>query len=214
MIGIKICGINTAAAMDAAVAAGADWVGFNFFPPSPRYVSARAAASLAERHPDGPKRVGLFVNPTDELIAETLAGVRLDALQVYVDAPRAAQIAARFGMPVWRPVGVASVADLPTAMDGADLLLIEAKPPEGSDRPGGNAATFDWTLLRGWAAPGPWMLAGGLTPGNVAAAIRTSGATAVDVASGVERAKGIKDPALVAAFAAAARTASHDPTCN
>lgn len=207
MIRVKICGITTAAGMDAAVQAGADWVGFNFFPPSPRYVSARAAASLAERHPGGPLRVGLFVNPSDAMLAETLAGVRLDVLQVYVGARRAAEIAAGFGLPVCRPVGVAAKADLPDAMDGADTLLIETKPPQGADRPGGNAATFDWNILGDWSAPGPWMLAGGLTPDNVAEAVRITGATAVDVSSGVERAKGIKDPARIAAFVAAARRA-------
>ena len=207
MIRVKICGITTAAAMDAAVQAGADWVGFVFFPPSPRHVSARAAASLAERHPGGPLRVGLFVNPTDAMLAETLAGVRLDALQVYADAPRVAGIGATFGLPVWHSVGVAAKPDLPDAMDGADTLLIEAKPPHGADLPAGNATTFDWNILRDWSAPGPWMLAGGLTPDNVAHAIRTTGVTAVDVSSGVERAKGIKDPARIAAFISAARGA-------
>lgn len=207
MIRVKICGITTAAAMDAAVQAGADWVGFVFFPPSPRHVSARAAASLAERHPGGPLRVGLFVNPTDAMLAETLAGVKLDVLQVHADAPRVAGVAHSFGLPVWHAVGVAAQADLPDAMHGADTFLIEAKPPQGADRPGGNATTFDWNILHGWSAPGPWLLAGGLTSDNVAHAIRTTGATAVDVSSGVERAKGIKDPARIAAFIAAARAA-------
>src|SRR4051794_32832116 len=137
MTQVKICGITTAAAMDAAVEAGGDWVGVNFFPPPPRPVSPRAAAPPAPPPPRGPPRVGLFVRPSDEMLAETLAEIRLDALQLYVDAPRAAAIAARFGLPLWRPVGVGEPSDLPSAMDGAELLLIETKPPAGADRPGG-----------------------------------------------------------------------------
>ena len=202
---MKICGIATAAGMDAAIAAGADWVGLNFFPGSPRCLTpARAAALL---RPAPPLRVGLFVKPDDAAIAEVLAAAKLDILQIYADAPRAAAIRARFGLPVWRAVGVASAADLPTCDEGLDGFVIESKPPPGATRPGGNAAVFDWSILAGWRAPCPWMLAGGLTPENVAAAIRATGAPAVDVASGVETAPGNKDPALVAAFAAAARAA-------
>jgi phosphoribosylanthranilate isomerase len=201
---VKICGITTEAGMDAAVAAGADWVGLNFFPASPRHVTPQRAAELAAR-PGVPTLVGLFVKPEDAEIAATLAAVTLDILQVYVDAPRAAEIRARFGLPVWRAVGVSAAADLPRDPGGVDGFVIEAKAPPGATRPGGNAVTFDWSILAGWQAPAPWLLAGGLGPDNVAEAIRATGATAVDVASGVEREKGIKDPALVAAFARAAR---------
>lgn len=201
---VKICGITTEAGMDAAVAAGADWVGLNFFPASPRHVTPQRAAELAAR-PGLPTLVGLFVKPEDAEIAATLAAVTLDILQVYVDAPRAAEIRARFGLPVWRAVGVSAAADLPRDPGGVDGFVIEAKAPPGATRPGGNAVTFDWSILAGWQAPAPWLLAGGLGPDNVAEAIRATGATAVDVASGVEREKGIKDPALVAAFARAAR---------
>jgi phosphoribosylanthranilate isomerase len=201
---VKICGITTEAGMDAAVAAGADWVGLNFFPASPRHVTPQRAAELAAR-PGVPTLVGLFVKPEDAEIAATLAAVTLDILQVYVDAPRAAEIRARFGLPVWRAVGVSAAADLPRDPGGVDGFVIEAKAPPGATRPGGNAITFDWSILAGWRAPAPWLLAGGLGPDNVAEAIRATGATAVDVASGVEREKGIKDPALVAAFARAAR---------
>ena len=203
---VKICGITTEAGMDAAVAAGADWVGLNFFPASPRHVTPQRAAELAAR-PGLPTLVGLFVKPQDAEIAAVLAAVKLDVLQVYVDAPRAAEIRARFGLPVWRAVGVSAAAELPRDPGGVDGFVIEAKAPPGATRPGGNAVTFDWSILAGWHAPAPWLLAGGLGPDNVAEAIRATGATAVDVASGVEREKGIKDPALVAAFARAARTA-------
>lgn len=208
MIKVKICGINSAAALDTAVAAGADWVGFVFFPPSPRYVIPEAAASLSARHKDGPPRVGLFVNPTLEMIADVLGTVRLEALQIYGAGDDLAAIRSRFKLPVWRPVGICSGADLPTATQHADRLLLEAKPPESATRPGGNATTFDWSILRGWEAPVPWLLAGGLTPGNVAGAIRETGAKAVDVSSGVETSRGVKNPTLIEAFIAAAKFAA------
>jgi phosphoribosylanthranilate isomerase len=205
MVRVKICGINDPAAIDAAVEAGADWTGFVFFPPSPRYVTASRARELAARHKDGPPRVGLFVNPTEAMIAEVVAEVPLDILQLYGAGEDLPRLRARFGRPVWRAVGVAAAADLPLTLEGADALLLEAKPPPDATRPGGNAVRFDWTLTKGWHAPGPWLLAGGLDPGNVAEAIRLSGAEAIDVSSGVERAKGVKDPALIHAFIRNAR---------
>jgi phosphoribosylanthranilate isomerase len=205
MVRVKICGINDPAAMDAAVEGGADWIGFNFFPPSPRHVTPSRARDLAMRHKDGPPRVGLFVNPTAAAVAEVLAEVPLDVLQLYGAGEDLPYLRARFGRQVWRAVGVAAAADLPLALEGADALLLEAKPPPDATHPGGNAVRFDWTLTKGWSAPGPWLLAGGLDPGNVADAIRLSGTEAVDVSSGVERAKGIKDPALIHAFIRNAR---------
>jgi phosphoribosylanthranilate isomerase len=202
---VKICGINDAASFDTVIDAGADWVGFVFFPPSPRYITPEAAAALSARAPGGPPRVGLFVNPTAEQIAATLDVVRLDILQLY--GADTGAMRAHFGLPIWRAVGVDSPADLTTDSHGADRLLIEAKPPPDATRPGGNAVSFDWTLLHGWKSPVPWVLAGGLTPANVAAAIRETGARAVDVSSGVEKAKGVKDPALIRAFIANARAA-------
>jgi phosphoribosylanthranilate isomerase len=204
VIRVKICGINDAAGRDAAIAVGADWLGFVFFPPSPRAVTPGQAARLAA---GVPARVGLFVRPADADIAAVLGAVRLDVLQIYDTAARCAEVRARFGIPVWRAVGVAVPADLPAEAGGVDGFVIEAKPPEGASRPGGNAAAFDWGLLAGWRATLPWLLAGGLTPGNVAAAIGAAGAAGVDVSSGVERAPGVKDAALIAAFVAAARAA-------
>jgi hypothetical protein len=111
----------------------------------------------------------------------------------------------KFQKPIWRAVGIDRTEDLPTDNRGADVLLLEAKPPADATRPGGNATRFDWSLLRGWSAPAPWVLAGGLTPANVAGAIQATGAAAVDVSSGVESARGVKDPALIQAFIANAR---------
>jgi phosphoribosylanthranilate isomerase len=206
MIKVKICGINDPVAFDTAIEAGADWVGFVFFPPSPRYVTPETAAALSSRAA-GPPRVGLFVDPTEAAIARVLETVKLDVLQIYGAVADLDAIKARFGLPIWRAVGISSAADLPADPGGADRLLLEAKPPAGANRPGGNATTFDWSVLRGWPAPAPWMLAGGLTVENVATAIRVTGAAAVDVSSGVEQSKGVKDATLIRAFIAAAKAA-------
>ena len=200
MTRVKICGINSPEALRAAE--GADWIGLNFYPPSPRSITPAQAATLQ----GGPTRVGLFVQPEDDDIAAALAVASLDILQVYVDAARAADIRRRFGLPVWRSVGISARCDLPTGADEVDGYVIEAKAPPGAALPAGNATTFDWTLLAGWHAPKPWLLAGGLDPSNLRDAVLASGAPAVDVSSGVERQRGIKDPALIQAFIAAART--------
>lgn len=204
---VKICGITDPIAFDAAVEAGADWLGFVFFPASPRYLTPQAAAALAARSPGGPRRVGLFVDPEEASVASVLRLVQLDVLQVYGRATEPARLRARFGLPVWQAVGVSGPADLPRDGRGADALVLEAKPPAEATRPGGNARSFDWSLLRGWNPPVAWILAGGLTPANVGEAIRETGAPSVDVSSGVERAPGIKEPALIRAFVANARSA-------
>lgn len=206
MIQVKICGINTPEAIDAAADAGADWVGFVFFPPSPRAVTPAQAAALSTHRPGGPARVGLFVDPTDDDVAAVLAALPLDVLQVHGAPGRAAALQARFGVPTWAAVGVGGDADLPRTASGVAGLLLDAKAPDGAPLPGGNAVAFDWSVLRGWAAPVPWLLAGGLTPGTVAEAVRVSGASAVDVSSGVERSRGVKDAGLIRAFVAAARS--------
>jgi phosphoribosylanthranilate isomerase len=162
---------------------------------------------LSARSPGGPLRVGLFVDPTVDAIAAVLDAVQLDVLQLYGAGSALPALRARFGLPVWRAVGIAGAADLPTELAGADALLLEAKPPPQATRPGGNAASFDWSLLSGWTAPGPWILAGGLTVDNVAEAIRVTGAPAVDVSSGVEKTRGVKNPSLIRAFIANARAA-------
>jgi phosphoribosylanthranilate isomerase len=208
---VKICGIRDAAALDAARQAGADMVGFVFFPPSPRAVTANQAGMLARSYRDGPKRVGLFVDPDDAMLAATLAEVPLDILQLqgHETPARAGDIRARFGKPVMKALGIASKADLahlPEYADQVDYFLLDARPPPGSALPGGNALAFDWALMKGEKPPRPWLLAGGLTPANVVQAITTSGAPGVDVSSGVERARGVKDPAAIAAFIAAAKS--------
>jgi phosphoribosylanthranilate isomerase len=204
---VKICGVNSAAAFDAVVAAGADYLGFVFFPPSPRFVTAGEAAVLSARHEGGPKRVGLFVEPAMEEIEAVLAEVRLDVLQVYGPVEGVAAIKARFGLPVWRAVGVAAVADFPAVGEAVDGYVLESKPPKGATRPGGNAVMADWELLGGWRGETFWLLGGGLTADNVAGAIKLSGAPGVDVSSGVETAPGVKSPELIAKFVAAVRRA-------
>ncbi len=203
---VKICGISTPAALDAAADAGADWIGYVFFPPSPRAVTPAQAAAL-DAHRRGPARVGLFVDPSDDDVAQALTALPLDVLQIHASAGRAAALRTRFGVPVWHVIGVGTAADLPKSASGVDGLLLDAKAPPGATRPGGNALSFDWSILHGWAAPLPWLLAGGLTPGNVADAVHVSGASAVDVSSGVESTRGVKDAALIRAFVQAARSA-------
>ena len=157
---VKICGINDPVAFDTAVEGGADWIGFVFFPASPRFVIPARAAELSARSSGGPPRVGLFVDPTAEAIEAALREIRLDVLQLYGAAETIPALRARFGLPVWRAKGVAAACDLPTDTGGADAWLREAKPPAEATRPGGNAVSFDWSILRGWTAPGPWLLAG------------------------------------------------------
>lgn len=209
---VKICGIKDADAMRAAAEAGADLLGFVFFPPSPRAVTPAEAAALSATVTGGPLRVGLFVDPTDEALAATLAAIPLDILQLHGEETpeRCAAIRARFGRPVMKALGIATPADLDALAAYApavDRFLLDAKAPPGAPLPGGNAAPFDWTLTAGRDIPRPWLLAGGLTPQNVAEAIRVAGAPGVDVSSGVEKARGVKDPGLIAAFVAAARQA-------
>jgi phosphoribosylanthranilate isomerase len=207
---IKICGINSPEAIAAAADAGADYLGFVFFPPSPRCVSPAQAAALRAVRPEAPPGIGLFVKPSLDEVATVLAAMRLDGLQIYGDPALARAIRARFGLPVWLALGVSASADLAAAeraAEGLDGMVIESKPPLGATRPGGNAAALDWSLLAGWNPPLPWLLAGGLAPDNVAEAIARSGATGVDVSSGVEQAPGVKDKALIRAFIKSSRNA-------
>jgi phosphoribosylanthranilate isomerase len=209
---VKICGVNSAEALGWAAAAGADFVGFVFFPASPRAVSPAEAAAISATHPGGPRRVGLFVDPDDAALAATLAAVRLDLIQLHGEETpeRVAAVRARFGLPVMKALGIGGEADLAAIAPHArvaDRLLLDAKPPPGAALPGGNAAPFEWRLARRAAIPVPWLLAGGLTPANVAEALAASGAPGVDVSSGVERARGVKDEGLIRAFIARAREA-------
>jgi phosphoribosylanthranilate isomerase len=208
-IRVKICGLREPAHVDAAVRGGAAYVGFVFFPKSPRNLSLAEAAPHAAAVPPGVAKVALTVDADDAGFDALLSEVPVDMLQLHGhESPeRVAAVKARFGLPVMKAVGVAGEEDLP-ALDEfgrvADQLLVDAKPPKDADLPGGNGLAFDWRLIAGRRWPVPWMLAGGLTPGNVAEAIRLTGARQVDVSSGVESAPGVKDPARIAAFLTAA----------
>lgn len=208
---IKICGIRTAPALDATLAARADYVGFNFYPPSPRFVSLAEAAALGARARGRAIRVGVFVDPDDATLGDTLATGALDAVQLHGgETPgRCAEMRARHGLPVWKVLPVAAQADVERAeryVGAADLVLFDARTPKGT-LPGGMGLVFDWSLLKAWKGVLPWGLAGGLSPANVAEAVRLTKAPMVDAASGIETAPGEKDPALIAAFCAAARGA-------
>jgi phosphoribosylanthranilate isomerase len=207
---IKICGINSEAAFDAAVEAGADCLGFVFFSRSPRFVTPRQAASLSARHQGRPLRAGLFVEPKMHEIQTVLDVMDLDALQIYGDIEFCQYIQTKFGVPVWRAVGVKTTDDLPRAPDGLTGLVIEGRPPADATRPGGNASAIDWQILSGWDAPQKWLLAGGLTAENVAEAIAITGAPAVDVSSGVESLPGVKSPVLIRRFIASVRSSHAD----
>jgi phosphoribosylanthranilate isomerase len=202
---VKICGVNSPDAFDAAVEAGADWIGFVFHRASPRHVTPSRAALLSGRILSGPARVGLFVDPSNDDLAEATDALRLHALQIYAPIERIARIRAMVGIPVWRPVAVQTLADLPDDGGVAAALVVEPRKPPGAVTPGGNGVTMDWRMLCDWQPDTTWLLAGGLRPDNVAQAVRESGAPAVDVSSGVESAPGVKDPALIAAFIRAAR---------
>lgn len=207
---VKICGLSDAAHVTAAAKAGADYVGFVFFAKSPRNVSVAQAKALAALVPGGVRKVALVVNADNAFLDDLVAQVPLDMLQLHgSETPaRVAEVKARYGLPVMKAVGVGAEEDLP-ALDSfaavADQLLVDAKPPKNADLPGGNGLAFDWRLIAGreWACP--WMLAGGLTPANVAEAVRLTGARQVDVSSGVERGPGAKDETLIADFVKAAR---------
>ncbi len=200
----KICGLSTPETLDAAVSRGAAQIGFVFFAPSPRNLSLDLAAGLAHRVPAQVQRVGVFVDPDDALIDAAIAAGRLDAIQLHKTAPdRAAAIRARSRRKVWAAIAVKTRADLAAAShfaQAADHILYDARTPDTAALPGGMGLRFDWTLLQGHSHPLPWSLSGGLTPDNVAEAIRVTGATSVDVSSGVESAPGIKNVDKIAAF--------------
>ena len=209
---IKICGINTVEALDAARAAGADLVGFVAFPRSPRHLSDEAMAALAARLGEGPRKVLLTVNAGDDELARLIAAAHPDLLQLHgAETPeRVALIRQKFGLPVMKAIAVREAADLavvPAYAAVSDRLLFDARPPAGSSLPGGNGEVFDWTLLRGLDPGRPLMLSGGLDPSNVAQAIAGLPLDGVDVSSGVESAPGVKSAEKIAAFVAAARQA-------
>jgi phosphoribosylanthranilate isomerase len=206
-VAVKICGLNSEAAVAAAAANGASHLGFVFYPASPRAIDAARAGELARGLPAGIAKVGLFVDAADEAIAAVLAAVPLDMLQLHGDETprRVKDIRRRFGLPVMKAVKLASATDVAAAdayLAVADRLLFDAKPPPEMKGalPGGNALSFDWSLIAGRSWARPWVLSGGLNAGNLAAAVGATRASAVDVSSGVEDSPGKKSPEKIAAF--------------
>jgi len=212
MTKVKICGLKTEAALDAALAGGADYVGLVFFPPSPRNVAPGTAKALAARARGRAKVVALMVDPEDALIEAVIASADPDILQLHGDETpeRVREIHRRWGKPVMKAIKVETAEDAKGALpyrDAADLILFDARAPEESTRPGGNGEPFDWRALLGVTDRMSFMLSGGLTPDNVAEAIRVTGAAIVDVSSGVESRPGEKDPDLIRRFLQAAKAA-------
>ena len=212
----KICGLSTPETVEAAVVGGAAWLGLNFFDKSPRYVTPEAAGRLAaQARRDGPRRppaiVAVTVDPSDALVDDIVANLRPDFIQLHGDETqaRAQAIRARSGVGIIKVLSVSDASDIAEASkwDGlADHLMFDARPPKGSDLPGGMGARFDWTLLAGRRYQRAHFLAGGLDPWNVKEAIAASNAPIADVSSGVERGRGIKDSALITAFLDAVRS--------
>ena len=209
-IRVKICGLTRPEDVSAVADAGAAYAGFVFFPKSPRNVTIEQARHLAVEVPVGVAKVALVVNADDALLDAITAAVPLDILQLHgSESPkRVSEVRSRFGLPVMKAVGVADqedVAALDLYAEVADQILVDAKPPKNADLPGGNGVSFDWRLIsaRRWSKP--WMLAGGLTPDNVAEAIALTGAKQVDVSSGVETAPGVKDAGVIQEFIQATR---------
>ena len=206
---IKICGINSAAAADAVLRAGADFGGLVFFGRSPRHVSLEAGRTLAERMRGRLKLAALVVDEADETLARLAGEIRPDFFQLHgKETPaRAAEILSRFHIPLIKALPVREPADLAQAAryDMAEMILFDAPVAPDASRPGGHGVAFDWQMLKGAAIARPWFLAGGLNPENVGRAVETSGAKMVDVSSGVESAPGVKSDSLIADFVAAAR---------
>ena len=206
---VKICGLRDVANIQVAAKEGARYIGLVFFDKSPRNVSLQHAAKLALSVPFGVAKVALTVNAPDDFLDALTTQVPLDMLQLHgAESPaRVVEIRRRYGLPVMKAVAVANADDLPeiTRYEAvADQILVEAKPPKNAILPGGNGQSFDWQLISGRQWQKPWMLAGGLAMANVAEAIRLTGASQVDLSSGVESAPGVKDPALIKAFIEAA----------
>jgi phosphoribosylanthranilate isomerase len=210
---IKICGLMTPEAVDVALDAGADFVGFVFFPPSPRSLSFEAARTLGARVRGRARKVALSVDADDDFLAASIEALKPDMLQLHgkETLERVAAVRARFSLPVMKALPIAERADLAPIRryaDVADRLLFDAQPPREATRPGGLGKSFDWTLLAGIDPGIAFMLSGGLDAGNIADAVRITHAPAVDVSSGVERSPGDKDPDKIRAFVRAARAAA------
>lgn len=208
---IKICGVKTSAAIDAAAEAGATHIGFMFFERSPRFVTADLARALADAAPPSLARVAVLVDADDAAIDAAIAASRPHALQLHGHEPpeRVMALKARTGLSVIKVLPVSTAADVEAAarFAAADMILFDAKPPPNADRPGGHGTAFDWSLLAAHRAAAPWILSGGLEPHSVAGAVLGTRAPGIDVSSGVESAPGVKDAAKIAAFCRAAHSA-------
>lgn len=209
-VSVKICGITKPEHANLAAFYGARWLGFVFFKKSPRNLSLRDATAMRRMLPSSTERVGLFVNADHDFIEDAVDALDLDWIQLHGDEyPHEAQLLKnRLGISIIKAIGVSEAADIDKAdlfTPHADAILFDAKPPQGADRPGGNATSFPWNLLAGKKLPYPWMLAGGLTPENLQQAVQESGAHALDVSSGVEDAPGKKSGEKIEAFLRAAK---------
>ena len=209
-VSVKICGLATVEDVRACADAGANYMGLVFFEKSPRNITIPAARELALAAPMGLVKVALVVNPSDAELDAITGTVPLDMLQFHGrETPeRVAEVKARYGLPVMKAVGIADGDDLPkleSYFGVADQILVDAKPPKGGELPGGNGLSFDWRLIAGRRWPCPWMLAGGLTPENVAEAVKMTGAKQVDVSSGVEDLPGQKNAKLIQKFVQSSR---------
>lgn len=207
---VKICGINSPDALDAAVQGGAKMLGFVFFPKSPRAVTPAEAGALMARVPPGVTKVALLVDPDDFDLGAIRRQLPIDLVQLHgsESLERVAGVKAISGLPVMKAVGIAGPDDIARAHNYeavCERLLLDAKAPKGAALPGGNALSFDWSLIAGERWSKPWMLAGGLNTANLAEAVKTSKARAVDVSSGVEDAPGRKSPAKIKEFLALAK---------
>jgi phosphoribosylanthranilate isomerase len=214
---VKICGLSTRETLDVALEARADMVGFVFFPPSPRHISPERARDLGARVAGRAGKVALTVDADDALLADAIAALKPDLLQLHgsESVARVAAVKQRFGLPVMKVLAIETAADVAAVARYrgiADRILFDARAPKEATRPGGLGKPFDWALLKGVDPGLPWMLSGGLTPENVAEALRVTNAPGVDVSSGVERATGEKDPDKIRAFIQAARGAAGVPS--
>jgi phosphoribosylanthranilate isomerase len=209
---VKVCGLSTPEALDAAVQAGAQMVGFVFFEKSPRHVSLDQAGTFASLHRGRVQKVALTVDAEDAKLAAIIEALQPDILQLHGSETlaRVAAVKQRFQLPVIKALGMSRAEDLavvPAYEEIADFLLFDAKPPKGAERPGGNGQSFDWRLLQAYQPHKPWLLSGGLTTENLEAALSVLQPSGVDVSSGVESAPGLKDIAKIEAFVARARAA-------
>jgi phosphoribosylanthranilate isomerase len=209
MTTVKICGLSEPKTLNAAIDAGARYVGFVFYPPSPRHVEIDTAKELALQIPTGVRAVGLFVDPTDEQLTNTLGKVQLDMIQLHGDETpaRLAEIKASTAMPIMKAIRISNKSDLAQIAEFeavADWLLFDAKV-DGEQ--GGTGHSFDWNILKSLTFSKPWMLSGGLTPENISQALSILSPNALDVSSGVESARGIKDEAKIKAFIEATKAA-------